>query len=263
MKNFIIILAVLAQLVSSCTKKTLDEDLQTPVVENPPADNNGTILSKEIRKIYTNGIITNTYTYNYIYENNLLSKITFLSASDNSVGNFSYVYLNGKTIEENYESIPNTFSFKSNFTYNGLLIASSTGMSSYVGSNNNVVNSTYSTTYTYNINNRLINATEYRNGVPNSETTYEYYTNGNKSKMIRTTITNSTTTNYESYDNKVNPYFTSLTPATLALNTISTNNCTQRGTTTYEYAYNTSNLPVKVTQKEAGAIKEVSTYQYY
>lgn len=194
------------------------------------------------KMVTTYGTSTETTVYNY--ENNLISRIVFTSASGYPSVN-SFTYQNGKLIQESNMSSGNGSGhtlqwgpqISTNFSYTGNLITSAV----------TPFFSTTPTTYGYNSSDQLVTV--------NSSPVYEYYPDGNVFKAYADT--------YYSYDIQNNPYrMGGFTPEYLKYHVVPFNNPTAKNEETYVYEYNTLNYPSKKTTYVNGVVTKETTYTY-
>ena len=198
----------------------------------------------------------NTRTLNYIYENNLLSKITGDNANSDE-DDRRYIFSNGKLVQiklytrQNFDDPAKATTLT--MLYDGNNIASYT--STY--DDNSAAPTTYTNTY---INNRLDYQTD-SNG--NQGFRHEYYETGNLHKIRNN---NSDIFVYNSYDTKKNPYFLVYPDSYLRMQIYSPNNVLNangnNATETYEYVYNSYDYPTKIIKKVNGIIQSTTTFTY-
>lgn len=220
---------------------------------NDNSTNNETNL-KLVKEIIT--YPNSSTTRNYIYQNNVLSKIT--GNDDNSeADDQTFIFSNSKLskikfyIRQNAEdpAKPTTLVM----SYKGEDIESYT--SSFDDSSNPVT--TYTNTY---INGRL-DFQITNNG--NKGFRHEYYTNGNLYKIKNN---GSDLFTYNSYDNKKNPYYLVYPAPYLRMQIYSPNNVLNiignNYTETYEYEYNNYDYPTKIIKRVNGTIQSTTTFKY-
>ena len=119
----------------------------------------------------------------------------------------------------------------------------------------------FSHQYTYNSLGQMTIDAQYDNGVYNSEETFTYFSNGNIESHSHSAFTG---TYYYTYDNKSNPLYFALPESLSKIWAISRNNEISKSPNyTFEYEYNSNNLPTKKITKMNGNLIETELYEYY
>lgn len=200
-------------------------------------------------------ITTGTEVTNLAYQNGFLSKITTTKPGQNTEIR-EYTYENNK--------IKQIYSYE--LTTSGATVYHSTIIYSYTGNkitsdtnNENGVN--YSDSYTY-TNDLLTNRNEFKsNGTLNTNYDYEYFSDGNLKK--ETSSNNGIhITNYNTYDSKINYLKLIFTNELQLINNSPKNNVLTSDNYSFEYEYNSSNYPTKITKKNATNIVYTKILEY-
>ena len=119
----------------------------------------------------------------------------------------------------------------------------------------------FSHQYTYNSSGQMTIDAQYDDGVYNSEETFTYFSNGNIESHSHSAFTG---TYYYTYDNKSNPLYYAFPESLSKIWAISKNNEISKSPNyTFEYEYNSNNLPTKKITKMNGNIIATELYEYY
>ena len=235
MKKIILLLSII--ILNSCSR----DDNGTGPINN----------DLRVKKITESNSVTN-----FLYSNNLLSE-TIKTTPGELDFHKEYFYTNGKiTQTKAYRINPNN-------------VLSDLEIHNYSYTGNNITSSTldqdgvvYNNTYTY-VNDKLTNRKEFFfNGNLNTNYNYEYYPDG----RLKKEDANGFVTNFNTYDSKINYSQLYLTNELQKLYLVSVNNLTgssnTNGAYTYEYLYNSNNLPTKVESFLNGVLISTKVIQY-
>lgn len=218
------------------------------------ADDNGPENQSNPQSLILSKITEGTQVTSFTYENGLMSKITTTKPSQN-IDIREYTYENNKIKKiYSYELTPigaeitrSTIIYK----YTGNKITSATN------TENGVV---YSDLYTY-TNDLLTNRKEFfSNGSLNTSYDYEYYSDGNLKKISSSSGTE--ITNYNTYDSKNNFLKLIFTDELEMRHNSPKNNVLTSDNYNFEYEYNSSNYPIKITAKNGSNIVYVRNLEY-
>lgn len=209
--------------------------------------NEETSISFKLKKI-TSG----QQTLEFFYEGNKLTNVVE-NENPSSIYKTELVYENNKLIKLKrfinnvYQSNNDLF-----FQYTNENITTSSGYED---------NILFSHQYSYNSLGQMITDAQYDDGVYNSEETFTYLPNGNIESHSHSAFSG---TYFFTYDNKSNPIYYTYPVSLSKIWAISKNNEISKSTDfTYEYEYNSNNLPIKKISKMNGNIIETEIYEYY
>lgn len=209
---------------------------------------NGSQTSEnKLKKVTTNEEVTT-----FFYSNNQISYTITNEISTGDEYKEEYIYENG-VISKIKRYTNNVYQSNSDTFY-----AYSNGKISTSSSNEDDI--LFSHQYTYNSLNQMTKDAQYDDGVYNSEETFTYFSDGNiqsHSHSAFSGIYNFT------YDNKINPLYYAYPEYYSKILAISKNNETTDGTFTFEYVYNSDNLPIQKTTKLSGTVFSVENFEYY
>ena len=220
------------------------------------SDDTSTVSETDLKLVKETIVYANTtVTRNFIYENNLLSKITG-NVIDSDQDDETFTYSSGKLMKiklylrQNFDDPARPVTLI--MSYDG------ENIQSYTSTFNDSSEPSKTITNTY-VNGRLDYQT-LDNG--NQGFRHEYYENGNLHKIKSG---NSDIFIYNSYDNKKNPYYLVYTDPYLRMQIYSPNNALNvsgNSLETYEYEYNSYDYPTKVIKRVNGTIFSTTTYVY-
>lgn len=220
---------------------------------NDNITNNETNL-KLVKEIIT--YASNSITRNYIYQNNVLSKITGNDANSEE-DDQTFIYNNGRLSKIKLYTRQNINEPAKPTTI--VMSYSGENIESYTSSFDD--NSNPSTTYTNIYVNDRLDFQITNNG--NQGFRHEYYSNGNLYKIKNNS---SDLFIYNSYDNKKNPYYLVYPDPYLRMQIYSPNNVLNaignNYTETYEYEYNNYDYPTKITKRVNGTIQSTTIFIY-
>jgi hypothetical protein len=247
----IILLAILSFAVNSYSKsKILDPIKETKVI-------------RKIVKNYSHGVLKNEQIVTYSYENDLVYKILTTSEKGDTIAYDRIKYENGKLKQMHSVYFPTKYNIKTVVTevynYTDDLITS-------VASSQN--DNSHLRFYYYNSFKQIEKVKNIKDDTIESEGDYEYFSNGNisKIKFSYAQSSNNYSDRYSVYDDKNNPFELIFPSAYLKIHNLAKNNVISYrcGTIHYhcEYEYNANNYPVKITEKRLGGEKSIITIEY-
>jgi len=188
----------------------------------------------------------------FFYNGNNLTSVVE-TENQNSIYKTELVYENNKLvrlkrfINNVYQSNDDLF-----FQYTNENITTSSGYGD---------NILFSHQYSYNSLGQMITDAQYDDGVYNSEETFTYFSDGNIESHSHSAFSG---TYFYTYDNKSNPLYYSYPLSLSKISAISKNNEISKSTNfTYEYEYNSNNLPIKKIYKFNGNVSGTEFYEYY
>jgi hypothetical protein len=253
MKKIIFLTILTVGIVSYSNSKIISQAKSYPTKE--------TKVIRKIVKEYSHGVLQNEEIITYSYENNLVSKIVTTLANGDTIENVGVKFENGKLKEMHSELSPaingKKMATTKIFNYTDDLITS-------IESNSNGIKSLQH--FYYNNLKQVEREIYLRDGNKEREGKYEYFSNGNIAKKdFSSSMNNSHSDRYNSYDDKNNPFELIFPLAYLKIYVLAQNNVLSCsiGTTrySYKYEYNSNNYPVKITQR-FGAEKSSTTIEY-
>jgi len=119
----------------------------------------------------------------------------------------------------------------------------------------------FSHQYEYNSLGQMITDAQYDDGIYNSEENFTYTSDGNIETHSHTAFSG---THTYTYDSKSNPIYYAYPLSLSKIWAISKNNYLSKNTDlTYEYEYNSENLPIEKISKLNGNIIETELFEYY
>lgn len=204
-------------------------------------------LQNKLKKVINNEEVTT-----FFYSNNQISYTISVNISNGDEYKREYVYENGKlTRIKKYTN--NVYQSNSDLfiVYNGQNIITSSS------TEDNIL---FSHQYTYNNLNQMITDAQYDNGVYNSQENFTYSSNGNIQTRSHSAFSGTYT---YTYDNKENPLYYAYPESYSKILAISKNNEITDGTFTFEYVYNSNDLPTQKTTKLSGTVFGVENFEYY
>ncbi|AWG26057.1 hypothetical protein [Flavobacterium kingsejongi] len=239
----------------SCSSDSDSE--ATPVNPEPGTPVNLKLISTNIKSYYNN--FDSEFNTTYTYTNNQLSGVLYNRVGSTTGGETAeYIYENSLLVKIISRS-PNESNLDDHtaiqtFTYSDGKIASSLEVDN---------SGTFNNVYAYNSEGRVINHKKYgSNGSVLSELKYEYNADGNLSKRITITSSNTQSTEFNDYDTKKNPLLILFPKVYLNTSPYSKNNILSDGSITYEYEYNQYGYPAKVTEKMDNIVRMITILHY-
>lgn len=250
MKKTILITILILGIVSYSNNKTIDPIKETKVI-------------RKIAKNYSHGVLKSEEIITYSYENDQVSKIVSTSEKGDTLEKVRIKYDSGKLKQMHSEYFATKNRIKASITkvynYTEDLITS------IVCNQEGVIHLEF---YYYNSYNQIEKKVVFRDDRIESEGNYEYFPNGNLSKIKFSYVksSNNYSDRYSVYDDKNNPFELIFPSAYLKIYNLAKNNVISYrcGTIHYhcDYEYNKNNYPVKITEKRAGGEKSITTIEY-
>jgi hypothetical protein len=247
----IILIAILAFGINSYSKSKIIDPIK------------GTKVIRKTEKKYSHGILKNEKIITYSYENDLVSKIVTTSEKGDTLVYDRMKYDNGKLKQMHSVYFPTKNNIKTVVTevynYTDDLITS-------VASSQNEFS--YLRFYYYNSFKQIEKVKNIKDDNVESEGNYEYFSNGNISKIKFSYVksSNNYSDRYRVYDDKNNSFELIFPSAYLKIHNLAKNNIISYrcGTIHYhcEYEYNANNYPIKITEKRSGGEKSIITIEY-